>query len=159
MFSQEDPSSLTISQNKNLREKIDVLRKEKLVIEDIYKKLKIELEDKKKSIEATIIEAGKAHYNRDQAEKDLTILQEKAEIQKVQFEKAEANYEAIIANYRDGILIDDAYFKLAELYEKRLNLPEKAKPLYEQIIFNHADSIYFVEARKRFRALRGDAIN
>ena len=76
-----------------------------------------------------------------------------------QFDKAEANYEAIIENYRDGILVDDAYFKLAELYEKHLNLPEKAKALYEKIIFNHADSIYFVDARKRFRALRGDAIN
>ena len=78
---------------------------------------------------------------------------------KFQFEKAQVNYQAIIDNYRDGILIDDAYFHLAEIYEKQLNLPEKAKALYEQIIFNHADSIYFVDARKRFRTLRGDAIN
>ena len=47
---------------------------------------------------------------------------------------------------------------LAELNENQLNNPEKAKTLYEKIIFNHADSIYFVEARKRYRALRGDAI-
>ena len=76
-----------------------------------------------------------------------------------EFEKAKANYEVLIENYRDGILIDDACFHLAEIFEKQLNLPEKAKAFYEQIIFNHADSIYFVEARKRFRALRGDAIN
>ncbi|MFD0990356.1 tetratricopeptide repeat protein [Mariniflexile jejuense] len=79
--------------------------------------------------------------------------------EKAQFDKAQANYETIIQNYSDGILVDDAYFKLAELYETKLNSPEKAKPLYEKIIFNHADSIYFVEARKRYRALRGDAIN
>ena len=78
---------------------------------------------------------------------------------KSQFEKAKDNYETIIENYSDGILIDDAYYHLAEIYQKQLNLPEKAKQLYEQIIFNHADSIYFVEARKRFRLLRGDAIN
>lgn len=78
---------------------------------------------------------------------------------KSQFEKAKINYESIIKNYRDGILADDAYYALAEIYEKQLNLPEKAKELYEQIIFNHADSIYFVEARKKYRALRGDAIN
>ncbi|CAH8282245.1 tetratricopeptide repeat protein [Mariniflexile fucanivorans] len=78
---------------------------------------------------------------------------------KAQFEKAEANYNAIITNYGDGILVDDAYFKLAELYENKLNQPEKAKTLYEKIIFNHADSIYFIEARKKYRALRGDAIN
>ena len=78
---------------------------------------------------------------------------------KKQFEKALVNYQAIIDNYRDGILIDDAYFHLAEIYENQLNQSEKAKELYEKIIFNHADSIYFVDARKRFRALRGDAIN
>ncbi|WP_067145009.1 tetratricopeptide repeat protein [Pseudotamlana agarivorans] len=76
-----------------------------------------------------------------------------------QYDKAQHNYEAIITNYRDGLLIDDAYFHLAKIYENQLNQPEKAKSLYEKIIFNHADSIFFVESRKRFRALRGDAIN
>lgn len=78
---------------------------------------------------------------------------------KKEYEKAKANYEILIDNYRDGILVDDAYFNLAKIYEKQLNQPDRAKLLYEQIIFNHADSIYFVDARKRFRALRGDAIN
>ncbi|MCB4798071.1 tetratricopeptide repeat protein [Neotamlana laminarinivorans] len=78
---------------------------------------------------------------------------------KNEFDKAKANYEVLIENYRDGILIDDAYFYLALIYENQLNQPEKAKVFYEQIIFNHADSIYFVDARKRFRTLRGDAIN
>ncbi|RLD29278.1 MAG: hypothetical protein DRI75_03785 [Bacteroidetes bacterium] len=78
---------------------------------------------------------------------------------KQQFEKAKTNYDAIITNYREGILIDDAYFALAELYLNNLAQPEKAKTLYEQILFNHEDSIYFVEARKKYRALRGDAIN
>ncbi|KAA5827619.1 tetratricopeptide repeat protein [Algibacter amylolyticus] len=78
---------------------------------------------------------------------------------KLQYDKAAVNYQAMIDNYKDGILIDDALFHLAEIYQKQLNLPEKAKGLYEQIIFNHADSIYFVDARKRYRTLRGDAIN
>lgn len=76
-----------------------------------------------------------------------------------QYEKAATNYEYIIANYRDEILADDAHFYLGELYQMQLGEPEKAKPLYENIIFNHEDSIYFIEARKRFRMLRGDAIN
>jgi tetratricopeptide (TPR) repeat protein len=79
--------------------------------------------------------------------------------QKKQFEKALANYQSIITNYRDGILVDDAYYFLAELYNNQLALPEKAKALYEKIIFDHQDSIYFVDARKKFRMLRGDAIN
>ncbi len=76
-----------------------------------------------------------------------------------EYTKAASNYTIIIANYKEDILADDAYFALAELYENHLEQPEKAKILYEQIIFNYADSIYFVDARKKFRALRGDAIN
>ena len=80
-------------------------------------------------------------------------------VQKKQYDKAIANYEAIIAYHSDGILADDAYYHLAELYNNILEAPEKAKPLYEKIIFNHQDSIYYIEARKQFRMLRGDAIN
>ncbi len=79
--------------------------------------------------------------------------------QKKQYDKAEANYQSIIANYREGILVDDAYFYLAELYNNQLAELEKAKALYEKIIFEHQDSIYFVDARKKFRMLRGDSIN
>lgn len=73
--------------------------------------------------------------------------------------KAESNYLKLIEHYKDDILADDAYFRLALIYENVLNDPSKAKEFYEQIIFNFADSIYFVEARKKFRTLRGDAIN
>ena len=78
---------------------------------------------------------------------------------KMLYDAAASNYESIVANYRDGILVDDASYKLAEIYRNQLNQPEKAKALYEQIIFNFADSIYFVEARKKYRELRGDSIN
>ncbi len=77
---------------------------------------------------------------------------------KKQYEKAIVNYERIIANYSDGILADDAIYAVALLYDKQLEQPDKAKSYYEKIIFNHQDSIFFVEARKRFRALRGDSI-
>lgn len=75
------------------------------------------------------------------------------------YEKAEANYLKIIQFYNDDILADDAHYHLAKIYEEKLNQPEKAKAQYEALIFNFADSIYFVEARKKYRALRGDAIN
>ena len=79
--------------------------------------------------------------------------------EQAQYEKAASNYELVISNYRDGILIDDALYRLANIYLKQFNEPEKAKGLLEQIIFDHADSIYFVDARKLYRTLRGDAIN
>jgi tetratricopeptide (TPR) repeat protein len=74
------------------------------------------------------------------------------------YNKAEANYLKLIEFYKDDILADDAYYHLAKLYENKLAQPEKAKEYYEQIIYSFANSIYFIEARKRFRMLRGDAI-
>ena len=67
-----------------------------------------------------------------------------------------SQYQAIIEQHSDGIYIDEALYFSAEIYNRRLQEPEKAKALYEKIIFNHQDSIHFVEARKKFRQLRGD---
>jgi tetratricopeptide (TPR) repeat protein len=71
------------------------------------------------------------------------------------FALALSQYQMIIDQHSDGIYIDEALYFSAEIYNKQL-LPEKAKPLYEKVLFNHQDSIYFVEARKKFRQLRGD---
>lgn len=73
-----------------------------------------------------------------------------------EYNLALSQYQSIIDHHSDGIYIDEALFFSAEIYSKKLNDAEKAKPLYEKIIFNHQDSIYFVEARKKFRELRGD---
>jgi len=74
------------------------------------------------------------------------------------FELAKENYQQIILSYGEDILADDAYYFLAELYNNELNQPDKAKENYEQIIFHFADSIYYVEARKKYRILRGDQL-
>ena len=73
-----------------------------------------------------------------------------------QYDLALQNYQQIIDNYKEGIYVDEALFFSAEIYNEKLNDPEKAKALYEKVIFEHQDSIYFVEARKQFRLLRGD---
>jgi hypothetical protein len=55
------------------------------------------------------------------------------------------------------ILADDALFQLGDIYENHLMNPEKAKEYYRDILFNHKGSLYSVEARKRFQAIRGEA--
>ncbi|MGF1555096.1 tetratricopeptide repeat protein [Paucihalobacter sp.] len=75
------------------------------------------------------------------------------------YDKAITNYNLILTDYREEILADDAHFRLAEIYNYILDNNELAKQHYEKIIFEHQDSIYFIEARKKFRLLRGDAIN
>jgi tetratricopeptide (TPR) repeat protein len=67
-----------------------------------------------------------------------------------------SQYQEIITHHNDGIYIDEALYFSADIYSKQLQMPDKAKPLYEKIIFNHQDSIYFVDARRKFRELRGD---
>ncbi len=75
------------------------------------------------------------------------------------YQRAANNYLKIIALKQDGILVDDAYYKLANLYLTKLNDTEKAKEMYQKIIFEFPSSIYLVDARKQFRKLRGDPIN
>ena len=74
-----------------------------------------------------------------------------------EFSLALPQYQNIIEQHSDGIYVDEALYFSAELYKNQLQLPDKAKSLYEKIIFNHQDSIYFVEARRKFRELRGDS--
>ena len=98
------------------------------------------------------------NHKGEKIEDEALLSQAKLFEQERNFEKAEDNYLAIIASYGDDILADNAHYFLAELYANELQDPEKAKGFYEQIIFNFADSIYFVEARKKYRMLRGDTI-
>ncbi|BDS14526.1 tetratricopeptide repeat protein [Aureispira anguillae] len=66
--------------------------------------------------------------------------------------------EDIPVKYKDGILVDNALFRMAEIYEQRLGDSKKAMELYEKILFEHSGSLFIVEARKRFRKLRGDGV-
>ncbi|MGB7786084.1 MAG: tetratricopeptide repeat protein [Salinimicrobium sp.] len=94
----------------------------------------------------------------EKIEDDALLKQAQLYEDQEEYEKAEANYLSIIANYKDGVLADNAHYLLAELYANELQQPEKAQDFYEKIVFNYADSIYFVDARKKFRRLRGDEL-
>lgn len=85
---------------------------------------------------------------------------------KAQIEHGRQNYpEAVkflmqlIETYSQDILADDALFMLGDLYENKLNDKEKAKQIYQDLVLNHPGSLYVVDARKRYRMLRGDKIN
>ncbi len=89
------------------------------------------------------------------------IYYKKAEIYKNTNRYAEAAkmYQNIVEFYPNELYGDDALFKEAELYERFLNDKEKAKQLYEEVLTKYPGSIYVVDARKRYRDLRGDIIN
>jgi len=88
------------------------------------------------------------------------VLFKKAQIalKHANYNDAAMFYESILKDHGHDILADDALFKLAELNENQFKNIEKAKELYQQLIEKYPGSLYVVEARKRFRKLRGDAV-
>ena len=64
--------------------------------------------------------------------------------------------QEIVDLHFDDILADDALFRLALLREEWFKEPEVALPLYEQLLFEFPGSLHAVEARRRFRLLRGE---
>jgi tetratricopeptide (TPR) repeat protein len=67
--------------------------------------------------------------------------------------------EDILKYYKEDILADDALFQLGDIFENQLNDKEKAIEYYKRILFDYKGSLYSVEARKRYRTLRGDKID
>ena len=75
------------------------------------------------------------------------------------YEAAALLLETIRTDHSFDILADDALYNLGELYEFHLNQPDKAMECYQSIMLDHKDSVFVVEARKRFRSLRGDDLH
>ncbi|MCB0761160.1 MAG: tetratricopeptide repeat protein [Flavobacteriales bacterium] len=75
-----------------------------------------------------------------------------------EFDKSREYYEQVSDIYSDDILADDALFKLAQLYDQIYKQPDMAQELYNRILTEYPGSLYVVEARKRFRQLRGDEL-
>ena len=67
-------------------------------------------------------------------------------------------YNNIIEEWSYDILVDDAIYLLARLYDSVLNDQFKAQNLYQKIIVEHNSSIFAAESRRRFREIRGDKI-
>jgi tetratricopeptide (TPR) repeat protein len=72
---------------------------------------------------------------------------------------AKEQWKTLIEQYPESVYVDDALYALSQLMLDDFNKPEEAKVYLEEIIFNHADSIYFIQAQKQYRTLRGDQIN
>lgn len=74
------------------------------------------------------------------------------------YDKAVEALNAILLNHKEDILADNAAFMLGNIYENYLQNTEKAMNYYKLIITDYSGSVLLVEARKRFRTLRGDNI-
>jgi TolA-binding protein len=79
-------------------------------------------------------------------------------IKQGKFEEADTLLGTLVKNYPDNILTDDALMTRGRLNEEQIRDKEKAMAYYEVLMTQYPGSIFNVEARKRFRALRGDKI-
>lgn len=72
------------------------------------------------------------------------------------FVESIAQLQKILDEYAEDILADDAYFMQGDIYEHQLKNKEKAMEIYREFLNKFPGSVYAAEARKRYRALRGD---
>ncbi len=94
---------------------------------------------------------------RKSLEDDVWYLQAKIYRIQKRTEDCMKKYYDIIAHHKDGIRADNALYELAKIYDYELNQKEKALELYEQLFIDFSGSVLAVEARMRYRQLRGDA--
>lgn len=75
----------SLASNKALRETIDNLRRERVVFDNIYRKLERELAEKKKAMAEIIESSNQAYEVRDEAGAKMIALKEKAEKEQLTF--------------------------------------------------------------------------
>ncbi len=73
-------------------------------------------------------------------------------------EKAIELFNTIIEKYPEEIRCDNAIYELAKMYDFQLNDPKRAQELYFKLFTEFTGSTFAIDARKRYRVLRGDEI-
>ncbi len=76
-----------------------------------------------------------------------------------EFEMADSLFAQVTKIYPEDILADNALMKRAELFDTYFKNPDQAMLLYQQLMLDYPGSLFVVDARKRFRELRGDELN
>lgn len=72
------------------------------------------------------------------------------------FNQALVFYQKIVDEHPESIYKDEALYFSGNIYWKELENPDEAKKYLEMILLNHQDSIFYIEARKKLRLIRGD---
>ena len=72
------------------------------------------------------------------------------------FNEAISSLQQIVENYDYDIWSDDAYYKMAYIYDFHLNDKTKAQEIYRDFLTRYPGSVFVSDARNRYRELRGD---
>lgn len=91
-------------------------------------------------------------------EDDVLFKRYQIAMKQQKWTEAATHLAKIISTYPDDILGDDATFYLAELYENKIKDKEKSMQLYQDVFIKYPGSMFAVDARKKYRQLRGDKV-
>ncbi len=89
---------------------------------------------------------------------DILYKQAEIALKKNHYHQADSLLNQLIQNYPYDLLADDALYLRATLYDFYIKDIYTAMDLYQEFIRNYPSSVYVVDARKRFRSLRGDVL-
>ncbi len=87
---------------------------------------------------------------------DVYYQKAKLAVKRKDYLGAEQLLSKIVSSYSYDLLADDATFMMAELYDYYIKDTGKAMDFYQKLLKEFPDSLYTVDARKRYRELRGD---
>lgn len=93
-------------------------------------------------------------YPNHQLQDEIYFLQAKLEQKKKNFTAALGFYKQVYENFGEDILADNAIYAAAEIQLYALKKNDLAMALYEKIILEYNSSLYVVDARKKYFALK-----
>jgi tetratricopeptide (TPR) repeat protein len=111
-------------------------------------------EEAKRELEDLFLE-----YRAKSLKDDILFLEAKIARQFGQYQEAVQKLSQLLQDHSDDILADDAAYQIAQLYDYYLKDRDKAMEYYNKVVTQFPASIYVVEARKKYREMRGDKVN
>ncbi len=107
----------------------------------------------------TVLDSINQKFTDHSLEDNIFFQKAKIYEQKQDWSGAEQMYLNILSYYPQEMYADDAAFKLAQLYQFKLNDKTKAMEYYLKVLSDYPGSFYVPEARKMYRTLRGENVN
>ena len=87
---------------------------------------------------------------------DVYYQKAKIAIKRGDYLGAQQLLDKILSAYSYDLLGDDATYLMAQVYDYYLKDSGQAMGYYQKILTDYPDSLYTIDARKRYRELRGD---
>jgi tetratricopeptide (TPR) repeat protein len=91
-------------------------------------------------------------------EDEILMTQGRMALEQGDIDTALVIFQEVVDLHFDDILADDALFELGKLHEDQIGDEEAAANYFEQLLFDYPNSLHAVEARRRYRAMRGDNV-